>query len=161
MKIRRRRDGGIMLSELPLPVRLALLRLPFHLQTGADDPANARLFPDPGGDADLGEMWAEWVRPDLARDFDGALAAVRSHLQRALGRGRDGGGLVITPRSRDAWMHVLNRARLSIFERAGFSARDLDGSLPETIASERDLLRWELMVYQVVLEVLVEAESER
>jgi len=160
MKIRRRRDGAVVVSEIPQPVRLALLRLPLHLQISEGDSAHARLFPNPGGDADLGELWAEWVRPDLAKSFDTAERTVGMQLRRALGKESAEAGLIITPPLRDAWMHVLNRARLAIFERHDFSEEELEVKFPGEITTERDLLRWELAVYQVLLEVLVDAECE-
>lgn len=161
MRIRRRRDGAVLFSEIHSPVRLALMRLPLHAATGPDDPAAARLFPSPGSEPELGATWSEWVRPELEGAFDQSLAVVRNHLRRSPAlRTEPAGAMLILPAKRAAWMNVLNRARLAIFERAGFSEADLDGELPAEIRSERDLLKLEMLVYQIMLSILVDLESQ-
>ena len=159
MNVRLGRDGTVWLTELSPAVRLALERLPGHAGIGsgeAGDAARARLMPDPGGDDGCRETWREVVWPVLEAASQRALRAVSRQLADALPKGD---GLVIRPARRELWMHLLNRARLAIAARRGFTEEELAQPLPSQVENGRDLERFEMEVYAAVLGLLVEVES--
>lgn len=127
----------------------------------AHDRARGRLYPDPVGDDgpdDLREDWGEHVRPELERLF----ASNREIVARDLAPLADGNyapRLVIPADHLDAWLNVLNQARLITVEANHLSESDLDnGGVPD-LTTHRGMALLRLQFYAHLQELLVEAAA--
>ena len=121
--------------------------------------AQARLYPDPTGgqgDAQLRQDWKEHVRPGLERLFSTSREIVARDLS-ALGRNGQGTHLIIPADHLDAWLNVLNQARLVIVEESQFGEADLDHREPPDLATRRGLSLLKVHFYAHLQELLVEA----
>jgi hypothetical protein len=140
-----RKGEGVVVSLDANEVEL-LRAVPGQLQTvlegpGAkDDPVYNRLFPsaylDPTEEG-AEQEWQELVHPELLRERLAALELVSATLDRAaVKRGR--AELELGPDEVDAWLHVLNDARLAIGTRIGVTeepeAEEVDPSHPDAPA---------------------------
>lgn len=126
------------------------------------DKAQGRLFPDPtGGDEDsvMCEDWREHVRPELERLFATNGELVERNLA-ALGRdGASENRLPIPAVNIDAWLNVLNQARLIIVEENGFTEQDMDHCEPPDLTTRRGLALLKIHFYGHLQELLVDAVS--
>lgn len=129
-----RRSSGGLDVELSGNERDLLRSLPEELRTlyeserDEDDPVSARLFPraylDPTAE-DAEREWRELVHPELVRERVEALERVVASLERA-GPARRGSVVVeLEPDEVDAWLGILNDARLALGTRLGVT-EDLD-----------------------------------
>lgn len=126
------------------------------------DKVKSRLYPDPvtsDGPDDLREDWREHIQPELERLFAGSREIVA----------KDIGGLkpshgelrVIVPTAHgEAWLNVLNQARLIIAEKNGFTERDFQHRELPDFSTQRgmDLLRMDFYAHMqmLILEALEE-----
>jgi Domain of unknown function (DUF2017) len=140
-----RRGEGVLVSLDPNEVEL-LRNVPAELQavlsgpTTKDDPIYNRLFPsaylDPTEES-AEQEWQELVHPELLRERLAALELVTATLDRAeKKRGR--AEVELAPQEVDAWLHVLNDARLALGTRLGITEdpepEEIDSSDPEAAA---------------------------
>ena len=126
-RFERRRDGGLDVTlatdELDLLRSLPEeLRSLYEAERNEDDPVSARLFPraylDPTAE-DAEREWRELVHPELVRERVEALEYVVATLDRAT-EGRRGFVTVeLGPDEVNAWLVVLNDARLALGTRLG------------------------------------------
>jgi hypothetical protein len=138
-------DGGVRVT-LAEPEAALLRNLPDELRTLYDagnegDPARARLFPraylDPT-EENAEDEWQQLVHPELLRERLAALEHVVSSL--AAAEPTRGGEVVVTlvPDAVNAWLAVLNDARLALGTRLGVNDgtdyEDLDSDDPEAPA---------------------------
>lgn len=125
------------------------------------DKAGMRLYPDPVHSAsheDLCRDWRQHVRPELQRLF----STNREIVQRDLAQlGADGLGtrLVLSAANLDAWLNVLNQARLIIVEENEFGEKDLDHNEPPDLATRRGLALLKVHFYAHLQELLLEAAA--
>ncbi len=139
------RGEGVLVSLHPNEVEL-LRNVPAELQTvlsgpsSKDDPVYNRLFPsaylDPTEESAERE-WQELVHPELLRERLAALELVTATLDRAeKKRGR--AEVELAPEEVEAWLHVLNDARLALGTRLGITedheAEEIDPSKPDAAA---------------------------
>jgi hypothetical protein len=139
------RGEGVVVSLDPNEVEL-LRNVPAELQTvlsgpsSKDDPVHNRLFPsaylDPTEESAERE-WQELVHPELLRERLAALELVTATLDRAVTK-RGRAELELAPEEVEAWLHVLNDARLALGTRLGITedpeAEEIDPSDPEAAA---------------------------
>jgi hypothetical protein len=140
-----RRGEGVLVSLDSNEVEL-LRNVPAELQavlsgpTTKDDPIYNRLFPsaylDPTEES-AEQEWQELVHPELLRERLAALELVTATLDRAeTKRGR--AEVELAPEEVEAWLHVLNDARLALGTRLGITedpeAEQIDPSDPEAAA---------------------------
>ncbi len=141
---------------------LASLLADLARSASCHEDARARLYPEPVGESDGNEDlradWREHVEPELERFFASSREIVSGDLA-ALGR-HGGARLVIPRRNLDAWLNVLNQARLIIAEQNRFQDTDLDHRRAPDLTTRRgmDLLR--MHFYAHLQEMLVEAGTE-
>jgi len=130
--------GSFARTEGGLRVRLSgdevevLRRLASELRAlydAEDDPVQTRLFPRAYLDPTQEESEREWqslVHPELRRDRLAALDTVVSTLERAAER-PSGREVVLTDEEPEAWLSLLNDARLALGTRLGVTDdTDLD-----------------------------------
>lgn len=121
-------DGGVVASLAEPEIEL-LRNLPDELralydESNTDDPARGRLFPraylDPTEES-AEEEWQALVHPELLRERLNALSQVAATLT---GVAAPGSGMVEVTLSADAvqaWLAVLNDARLALGTRLGIT----------------------------------------
>jgi hypothetical protein len=121
--------------------------------------AQARLYPDPTGGADDAQLrrdWKEHVRPELERLFSTSRDTVARDLQ-SLGPNGQGNEVIIPALHLDAWLNVLNQARLVIVEENQLAESDLDHREPPDLATRRGLSLLKIHFYAHLQELLIEA----
>lgn len=140
----RRGDGGLDVA-LSTDERDLLASLPEELRSlyeaerDEDDPVSARLFPraylDPTAE-DAEREWRELVHPELVRERVDALERVVASLARVTPERRGLVTVELGPDEVNAWLAVLNDARLALGTRLGvtedFEYNDLDPDDPGT-----------------------------
>jgi hypothetical protein len=140
-----RRGDGVIVSLETAEVEL-LRSVPAELQTvlaepsAKEDPVYNRLFPsaylDPT-EENAEQEWQELVHPELLRERLAALELVAGTLDRAVTK-RGRAELELTPDEVQAWMGVLNDARLALGTRLGITeeaeAEEIDPSAPDAAA---------------------------
>jgi hypothetical protein len=139
-----RRGEGVLVSLETAEVEL-LRSVPAELQTvlaasSKDDPVYNRLFPsaylDPTEES-AEQEWQELVHPELLRERLAALELVATTLDRAVTK-RGRAELELAPDEVQAWLGVLNDARLALGTRLGITeeaeAEEIDPSSPDSAA---------------------------
>ena len=127
-RFKRRRGGGVRVSLSEPEIEL-LRTIPGELggvlsaPPDPDDPVRTRLFPraylDPT-DEDSEREWQELVHPELVRERLAALELLTASLDRAK-HAKDSASVDLTPEETEAWLGVLNDARLALGTRLGVS----------------------------------------
>lgn len=179
MKLRRRQKGEpatVVFEEIE-PFFLDLLRrLPASADPAGDPAAQKRLFGEPMGPGedgdDFNDDWREFVEPELRGLFQSARESVEEDLGKlAAPEGIPAKGLAgvlepgvfapsdqileIPPRHLEAWLSVLNQARLVIAARRNFGEREMDEDLPFPPFSERDLDLFRIHFYDFLQQVIL------
>ncbi len=179
MKVRRHQQGEpetVVFEEIE-PFFLDLLRrLPASADPADSSTARERLFGAPMGKAedgvDFNEDWRQYVEPELRDLFRSAREIVADDLGKlppADGTAVPGAAgtldpaafdpteqiLEIPPNHMEAWLSVLNQARLVIAARRGFGEREMDEDLPFPPFSERDLDLFRIHFYDFLQQVIL------
>ena len=180
MKVRQRQKGEpatVVFEEIePFFVDL-LRRLPLSADPTDDPAAQERLFGEPmptGGDAaEFNADWREYVEPELRDLFRSARDTVKEDLGKlppAADRPPSSAAtsaldpaafepsrhrVEIPSRHLEAWLSVLNQARLVIAARRGFGEREMDEDLPFPPMSDRDLDLFRVHFYDFLQQVIL------
>ena len=174
MKVRREKSNRpqIVLEEIE-PFFLDLLRgLPACADPGDSAAARARLFSAPmsaGGDGDeFNEDWERYVEPEIAELFRSTQEIVAGDLAKLPPAPAAPAGafdpaafaptkqtLEIPRRHAEAWLSVLNQARLIIAARRGFGEREMEENLPLPPFSERDLDLFRVHFFEFIQQILL------
>lgn len=176
MKMRRKEAGSndLVFEEIE-PFFLDMLRrLPAFSDPGEDPAANARLYSAPmasGGDGDeFNEDWERFVEPEIRDLFRTARATVEADLAPLSGDMPPAAPpgtfnpadftptehqLEIPQRHAEAWLSVLNQARLVIAARRGIGEREMSEDLPFPPLSERDMDLHRIDFYDFVQHILL------
>jgi Domain of unknown function (DUF2017) len=161
-----RRGDGLLVSLEAAEVEL-LRSVPSELQTvlggssakDKDDPVYNRLFPsaylDPTEES-AEQEWQELVHPELLRERLAALELVATTLDRAVTK-RGRAELELAPDEVQAWMGVLNDARLALGTRLGVTeqteAEEIEPSGPD--AAAHALYAWLTWLQNDLVETLL------
>lgn len=150
-----------------------LCRLPAFADPGEDPAAKARLYSAPmarGMDGDeFNEDWERYVEPEIRSLFRTAQQTVEldlSSLPDVSGEDlvESGDPAAFVPTSHrleipfkhaEAWLSVLNQARLVIASRRGFGERDLDEDMSFPPLTERDTDLFRIHFYDFVQQVIL------
>jgi hypothetical protein len=174
MKLRSPKDRRIAILEDLEPFYVELLRrIPEGADPGENVPAAQRLFSGPMqvDSAGFNQDWRELVEPELREMFHSAQEIVASDLRGlppvdpkvdpVCGR-LDSAAFIATrhkleiPRDHaEAWLGVLNQARLVIAAKRNFGDREMDEDLRFPPASERDLDLFRIHFYDFVQQMLM------
>jgi uncharacterized protein DUF2017 len=163
-RFERRGDGMLVRLE---GGEVELLRsVPAELQAtlggpvAKDDPVYNRLFPsaylDPTEES-AEQEWQELVHPELLRERLAALDLVASTLDRAVTK-RGRAELELSQEEVDAWLGVLNDARLALGTRLGVTEEaepdEIDPKSPD--AAARAVYAWLTWLENDLVETLLE-----
>jgi hypothetical protein len=174
MRLRSPKDRRIAVLEDLEPFYLELLRrIPQAAEPGDNAPARERLFTEPMkvDSAGFNQDWREFVEPELRGMFRTAQEIVAGDLRDLPppdppidpARARlDSAAFIPTqhrleiPRDHaEAWLGVLNQARLVIAAKRNFGDHDMDEDLSFPPASERDLDLFLVHFYDFVQQLLM------
>ena len=175
MKLRRKEDGsGTLILDRIEPFFVDQLRRLPGLADPSDDPAaRSRLFSAPmarGADGDeFNEDWERYVEPEIRSLFRSAQQAVEEDLaplpapvgQEPIGVFDPAAfaptslKLEIPVKHLEAWLSVLNQARLVIAAKRGFGERDMNSDLPFPPFSERDLDLFRVNFYDGIQQIIL------
>lgn len=120
--------------------------------------AESRLFPSPSADPDHDDLRSDWdafVTPGLQSHFQSAREVVGADLRRFVDDGA-GGDLRIPTKHADAWLNVLNQARLALAASIAFDEDALEsGEIPDLL-TERGLIIFRINLYAFMQQCLVD-----
>lgn len=139
-RVQRRKDGAIVLRDLPPALALALHELRNLLRPdGEGRPtrlADSAYPDDPEGD----DHWKKHAVPVLLHLFESARATVLRDLDGLQSEFQFGGRqmLAIPEKHLPAWLSTLAGVRVALGDRHSVTALEMDEGLPSEIASERD-----------------------
>ena len=175
MKVRREQSNQpqIVLEEIE-PFFLDLLRgLPECADPGNHPAARARLFSAPmapGSDGDeFNEDWENYVEPEIRELFRSTQEIVAGDLAKLPPAKMPSPAgpfepddfapaaftLEIPRRHAEAWLSVLNQARLAIAARRGFGEREMEEGLPLPPFTERDMDLFRIHFFDFVQQILL------
>ncbi len=175
MKVRREQNNRqqIVLEEIE-PFFLDLLRgLPHCADPGDNQAARVRLFSapmSPGGDGDeFNEDWEQYVAPEIAELFRSTQEIVLGDLAKLPPANASSPAdafdpaafapttqaLEIPRRHAEAWLSVLNQARLIIAARRGFGEREMEENLPLPPFTERDMDLFRVHFFEFIQQILL------
>ncbi len=122
--------------------------------------AQERLFPPPSDDPDLDRLrsdWAAFVTPDLSEHFQSARDVVAADLRRLDETEDQLFELRIPNGHAEAWLNVLNQARLALATDIGYEQEDPDevGEAPDLL-TESGVATFRLNLYAFMQQCLVE-----
>jgi len=158
MEICRRKDG-LEISELDPFLAELLRQIPASTSIENSPAAQQRIFSAPTGDEHK-EICAEWkiyVEPELQRLFRSATETVIADLEQLSGNEKTfaNRSLIIPTEHADAWLNVLNQARLTISARNDFSDGELGDNYGSPIGSRRDLSLFQVNFYGFLQEFIL------
>lgn len=156
MNYYRLKRGGLGLRSIPHALA-ELLRAAPRLGRNSEK-AEARFFPAPSLDASENALRQDWkavVEPDLHEIFQSARDIVEADI-RTLKEDHDGCLLEIPTRHIDAWLNVLNQARLALAAEHDLKERELSAPGPIHIRSDRDLALLQINFFAAVQHLLIE-----
>ncbi|MBE2204759.1 MAG: DUF2017 family protein [Chthoniobacterales bacterium] len=157
MKLNANDEGALDLEEIP-PFLFDLLEA-VPRRAGSQDPrVENRFYPAPGEDEQLQEDWKSLVQPDLQEGFFSAREIVMADLRRASGHG-DEYRMQIPSKHMEAWLNVLNQARLAIAEENHFGEKDLSEDIVPDAADPRSMLLFQISFYGFLQECLVKMQE--
>jgi len=154
MKISRPSKEQVQLEDLNEWLIGFLEALP-SLPEDDDERVNSRLFPDPSPEPAVCEEWADFVQPSLEEEFAGARQVVRSDLKNL--EPSDDAKLIIPLAHAESWVNTLNQARLTLASRHEFTEDELSESAVPYVDDPRSILRFQMDLYALLQEVLIEA----
>ncbi len=121
--------------------------------------AQERLYPTPSTDPDLDRLRSDWqafVTPDLTEHFQTARDTVAADLRR-LSQGEDQFFEFTIPNQHaEAWLNVLNQARLTLATDAGYQDAIPNEDAPPDLLSEHGVRTFQLNLYAFMQQCLVE-----
>ena len=175
MKVGRKENGsGAIVFENIEPFFADQLRsLPGRADPADDPAAKARLYSAPmsrGGDGDeFNEDWERYVEPEIRSLFRSARQTVETDLAPLPETAGNAPVAVfdpaafattslaveVPPEHFEAWLSVLNQARLVIAARRGFGERDMEQDLPFPPFTERDMDLFRVNFYDSIQEIFL------
>lgn len=156
MEIERNEDGSFTLSEVEPTLSEILLSIPAVIDPTGHAEVEARLYPSPvaqieGADL-IREEWKEYVGPELQKLFGDAAMVVKDDLEQ-LEDEED--TLTISAKNVDAWLNVLNQARLALAARFEVTEEDMERPIAHVLEGERDLALFQIHFYGFLQECLI------
>lgn len=120
--------------------------------------AERRFYPEPTADADLDDLRSDWkayVEPGLHELFRSSRDVVAADLK-GLAPTDDHFQLVIPLKHADAWLNVLNQARLALAADLDFDERALAAGDAPDLSTEHGLKAFRINLYAFMQQCLIE-----
>ncbi|MDD5199640.1 MAG: DUF2017 family protein [Terrimicrobiaceae bacterium] len=142
------------------PLLAELVRsLPALVEPGAlSDEAQQRFYPEPSHDENLRDLRSDWkafVEPGLQEQFRSARDVVAADLKSLVQR-KDTFEITIPLKHADAWLNVLNQARLALAADLGFNESALGATEPPDLSNERGMNIFRVNLYAFMQQCLIE-----
>ena len=156
-------DGGIVIADIDPFFAMMIRELP-GIACSDDENTRARIYPSPtgGSDEDADSDWKSSVEPELRELFSNAIDLVVENLAVMKETEETGLTLRIPTGHVDAWMHTLNRARLSLAAQWDIDEDDMELGPPSRDSDpERTMALLRIEIYGVLLEFLVRTRWKR
>jgi hypothetical protein len=122
------------------------------------DAAEQRIYPAPVTGGNLDDLRADWkafVEPGLQEHFRSARDIVSADLK-SLTQKEDEFEFTIPAKHAEAWLNVLNQARLALAADLDFDEHALGSNEPPDLASERGLTAFRINLYAFMQQCLIE-----
>jgi hypothetical protein len=155
-----RRNGDVLeLSELDPFLAELLRQIPASTNCEGVQDAEQRIYSRPTESSET-ELFAEWklyVEPELRRLFHSATETVTADLQQLNGSEKPFANctLSIPVAHADAWLNVLNQARLVIASKYNFKEAELCDHYRSPMGSRRDLSLFQVNFYGFLQEFIL------
>jgi hypothetical protein len=123
------------------------------------DEAERRFYPVPSEEEDLHELRSDWrafVEPELQEHFRSTRDIVAADLKSLVERKSGAFELSIPLKHTDAWLNVLNQARLALGAELGFDEKLLAAPESPDLPNERGLTLFRINLYAFMQECLIE-----
>lgn len=120
--------------------------------------AEQRFYPEPTSAENLDSLRADWkafVEPGLHEQFRSARDIVASDLK-SLTEKKELFELIIPTKHADAWLNVLNQARLALAAELGFDEEILSAQEPPDLASDRGVTVFRINLYAFMQQCLID-----
>lgn len=120
--------------------------------------AEQRLYPEPTHAEDLDQVRADWkafVEPGLQEHFRSSRDIVAADI-RGMVEKKGEFEIAIPPRHFDAWLNVLNQARLALAGDLGFDEKLLSATGAPDLGSELGLTLFRINLYAFMQQCLIE-----
>ncbi len=134
---------------------VAVVTDPRNLSEGAQE----RLYPTPSTDPDLDRLRSDWqafVTPDLTEHFQSARDTVAADLRRLEQNEDQFFEFTIPNQHAEAWLNVLNQARLTLATDAGYEDEMPEESAAPDLLTESGVRSFQLNLYAFMQQCLVE-----
>lgn len=166
MNFHQRENGDIEISEIDSLLAFLMVEGIRQEEEEWDCIADSFLATPLVEDAIFSQDWKEYVQPGLLTLFKSCHAHVLTDLEKmkqeqlrgpkdALGR------LLIPVAHREAWLRILNVARLSLAARHRLNDQEISGEVAPDLNTERGKALLQLQLFSMLQQVLVEAELEK
>jgi hypothetical protein len=122
------------------------------------DAAERRFYPEPTQAEDMEQVRADWkafVEPGLQEHFRSTRDAVAADIK-AMTEKKDLFELVIPAKHFDAWLNVLNQARLALAADIGFDEKLLASTEAPDLGSDLGLTIFRINLYAFMQQCLIE-----
>ena len=158
MEVRRQGDQ-LEICEIDPFLAELLRQIPESTNTDGAEAARQRLFSAPAQpeERDICAEWKDYVEPELRRIFQTATETVAADLKQLNGCSKPFANcnLKIPTANSEAWLNVLNQARLVIAAKYNFNESDLSDHYRSPIGSRRDLSLFQVNFYGFLQEFLL------
>ena len=156
----RREDDVLELSELDPFLAELLRQIPESTNPEDSAAARERIFSAPAdaSEKELCREWKQYVEPELHRLFQTATETVAADLKPLNGSSSKPFAnctLRIPTKNAEAWLNVLNQARLCIASKYGFTEGELCDHYRSPIGSRRDLGLFQVNFYGFLQEFIL------
>jgi hypothetical protein len=142
------------------PLLAELVRgLPSLVEPDAlSETAEHRFYPEPTreeGHEQLRSDWKAFVEPGLQEHFRSSRDIVTADLKSLIEK-KDAFEITIPLKHADAWLNVLNQARLALAASLGFDEQLLSSTEPPDLVSNRGLTVFRINLYAFMQQCLIE-----
>lgn len=120
--------------------------------------AEQRFYPDPTHEDGFDQLRSDWkafVEPGLQEHFRSSRDIVIADLKTLVEK-KDTFELTIPLKHADAWLNVLNQARLALASDLGFDEELLSSTEPPDLVSDRGLTAFRINLYAFMQQCLIE-----
>ncbi len=166
MNFHQRENGDSEISEIDPLLAFLMVEGIRQEEEEWDCIADSFLATPLAEDALFSQDWKEYVQPGLLTLLKSCHAHVLTDLENMKREqlnapGHQLGRLLIPVAHREAWLRILNVARLSLAARHRLHDQEISGEVAPDLNTERGKVLLQLQLFSMIQQVLVEIELER